>query len=165
MSIRIIRVGNDPILRQRAKEVPEVNKAIEKLLDDMADTMYDADGIGLAAVQIGVAKRIAVVDVGQGLVELINPEIIDRSHTVLVASEGCLSLPGLSGSVPRAAKIQVRAQNRQGEVVEFEAAELFARAIQHEIDHLDGILFTDYLKPSEIVRSSETEQKRESRQR
>lgn len=164
MSIRIIRVGNDPVLRQRAKPVPEINKAIEKLLDDMADTMYDADGIGLAAVQIGVVKRVAVVDVGQGLVELINPEIVEKSGGVLVATEGCLSLPGLSGSVTRAAKIVVRAQNRRGEMVEFEAADLFARAIQHEVDHLDAILFTDYLKPSEIVRASDREAKRENHQ-
>lgn len=165
MSIRIIRVGNDPVLRQRAKEVPQINKAIEKLLDDMADTMYDADGIGLAAVQIGVAKRVVVVDVGQGLVELINPEIFEKSGGIQVASEGCLSLPGLSGNVPRAERVKVRSQNRQGETVEFEATELFARAIQHEVDHLDGILFTDYLKPSEIVRSNPNETKRESRQR
>lgn len=165
VSIRIIRVGNDPVLRQRAKVVPEINKAIEKLLDDMADTMYDADGIGLAAVQIGVAKRVVVVDVGDGLVELINPEILEKTGGIVVASEGCLSLPGLSGNVPRAAEIKVRALNRDGETVEFEASDLFARAIQHEVDHLDGILFTDYLKPSEIVRASETEHKRESRQR
>ncbi|MCF8564426.1 peptide deformylase [Alicyclobacillus tolerans] len=161
MSIRIIRTGDDPVLRQRAKPVPLINKAIEKLLDDMAETMYDADGIGLAAVQVGVAKRIIVVDVGSGLYELVNPEIVEKSGGTQVASEGCLSLPGIRGDVPRSVNVTVRGLNRQGEEVEIKASDLLARAFQHEIDHLDGILFTDYLKPSEIVRVSE----RETRQR
>ncbi|MCL6632112.1 MAG: peptide deformylase [Alicyclobacillus herbarius] len=155
MAIRIIRKGNDPILRQIAKPVPAITKAIEKLLDDMAETMYDADGIGLAANQIGVAKRLVVIDVGQGLVELINPEILERSGTQ-TAPEACLSLPGLSGEVTRARHVKVKALNRRGEEIILNASDLFARCIQHEIDHLNGILFTDYLKPSEIVRQHES---------
>jgi peptide deformylase len=153
VSIRIIRTGNDPILRQVAKAVPEVTKAIEKLLDDMAETMYDAEGIGLAAVQIGVAKRVIVVDIGEdgpGLIELINPEIVAESGSDR-ASEGCLSLPGAQGDVTRPANVTVRGMNRQGEIVEYEATGMLARCLQHEVDHLNGILFTDYLKPSDIV--------------
>ncbi len=156
MSIRIIRTGNDPVLRQVAKTVPVINRGIEKLLDDMAETMYHADGVGLAAVQIGVLKRIAVVDVGDGLVELINPEIAEKEGSQ-TGAEGCLSLPGLKGDVTRAQRIKVRATNRKGEKVDFEATDLFARAIQHEIDHLDGILFIDYLEPSEIIHENKQE--------
>ncbi|RIV28245.1 peptide deformylase [Alicyclobacillaceae bacterium I2511] len=156
MSIRIIRTGNDPVLRQVAKPVPVINKGIEKLLDDMAETMYHADGVGLAAVQIGVMKRIAVVDVGEGLVELVNPNIIEKEG-IQTGTEGCLSLPGLRGDVTRAQRIKVRATNRQGDSVEYVAMDLFARAIQHEIDHLDGILFIDYLQPSEIIHEQEQE--------
>ncbi|QSO53844.1 peptide deformylase [Alicyclobacillus curvatus] len=158
MSIRIIRTGKDPVLRQIAKPVPKVTKAIEKLLDDMAETMYDAEGIGLAAVQIGIVKRLVVADVGEGLVELINPEIVEASGSQ-IGYEGCLSLPGLRGEVDRALTIKVRAWNRKEEVVEFEATELFARCIQHEVDHLNGILFTDYLKPTEIVYEDVQEKK------
>ncbi|MCL6625835.1 MAG: peptide deformylase [Alicyclobacillus shizuokensis] len=154
MAIRIIRKGNDPILRQIAKPVPAITKAVEKLLDDMAETMYDAKGVGLAANQIGIAKRLVVIDVGEGLVELINPEILERSGSQR-AAEGCLSLPGLSGEVTRARHVKVRALNRQGEEIVIEASDLFARCIQHEVDHLNGILFIDYLKPSEIVREHE----------
>jgi peptide deformylase len=158
MAIRMIRKGNDPILRQIAKPVPAITKAIEKLLDDMAETMYDAEGIGLAANQIGVAKRLVVIDVGEGLVELINPEIIERSGSQR-GPEACLSLPGLSGEVTRAQSVTVRALNRRGEEVTIEASGLFARCIQHEVDHLNGILFIDYLKPSEIIRQREQETK------
>ncbi|QSO49503.1 peptide deformylase [Alicyclobacillus mengziensis] len=158
MSIRIIRTGKDPVLRQVAKPVPKVTKAIEKVLDDMAETMYDAEGIGLAAVQIGIVKRLVVVDVGDGLVDLINPEIVEASGSQ-IGYEGCLSLPGLRGEVDRAVNIKVRAWNRKEEVIEFEATELFARAIQHEVDHLNGILFTDYLKPSDVVYEDTQERK------
>ncbi|MCL6453031.1 MAG: peptide deformylase [Alicyclobacillus sp.] len=150
MSIRIIRKGNDPVLRQIAKPVPRVTPAVHKLLDDMAQTMYDAEGIGLAANQIGILKRLIVIDVGDGLVELINPEIVEMSGSQ-VGPEGCLSLPGIHGDVERASHVKLRAWNRQEETVEYEADGMFARCIQHEVDHLNGILFTDYLKPSEIV--------------
>jgi peptide deformylase len=152
LSIRIVRTGNDPVLRQKAKEVPLVSPVIEKLLTDMAETMYAEEGIGLAANQIGVAKRVVVIDIGEGgpgLLEFVNPVLVSQEG-VQIATEGCLSLPGLSGKVSRAQRIQVKALNRQGEWFELEATDLLARCIQHEIDHLDGILFTDYLKPSEI---------------
>jgi peptide deformylase len=138
---RIVTLG-DPVLREKAKPVEKVNAAVRRLLDDMAETMYDARGIGLAAPQVGVAKRVIVVDAGQGLYQLINPEIIEAQGTE-TDREGCLSIPGVWGEVSRAVQVTVRALNREGETVEVEAEGLFARALQHEIDHLDGILFID----------------------
>lgn len=154
MSIRIIRTGNDPVLRQVAKPVAAINRAVEKLLDDLAETMYHAQGIGLAATQVGVLKRVVVVDIGEGLIELVNPEIIDKSGTD-TDSEACLSLPGLRGDVSRAKQVTIRAQNRQGEEFMFEADGLLSRCAQHELDHLDGVLFIDYLRPEQIIRESE----------
>jgi peptide deformylase len=154
MSLRMIRTGDDPVLRQIAKPVQEITPAIHKLLDDMAETMYDAEGVGLAANQIGIAKRLVVMDVGEGLIELVNPEIVssDGSQTDL---EGCLSLPGLRGTVTRANEVTVRALDRHGERFEITAKELLARCIQHEVDHLNGILFTDYVKASDLVHERE----------
>lgn len=159
MSIRIIRVGNDPVLRQVAKPVQNINRAIEKLLDDMVETMHAAEGIGLAANQIGILKRLIVMDVGQGLVELINPEIISRSGSDK-DTEGCLSLPGIRGKVDRSTHITVHALNRQGDLVVYEMHDLLARCAQHEIDHLNGVLFTDYVSPGEIEYVSEGESRR-----
>lgn len=154
MSIRIIRKGEDQALRSKAKVVSKFTPAIHKLLDDMAKTMYDADGVGLAGNQIGILKRLIVMDIGQGLIELVNPEIIEKQGTQY-GPEGCLSLPGLSGKVERANYVRIRAQDRHGETFEVEGHELLARCMQHEIDHLDGILFTDYLRPEEIQRMAE----------
>lgn len=156
MSIRVIRTGEDPVLRQVAKPIAKITPVIEKLLDDMAETMYDANGVGLAAVQIGILKRVVVMDVGDGLVEMINPEILDKSGSQ-VDSEGCLSLPGIRGNVNRAMNVTVRFLNRQGEEVVLEGKELLARCIQHEVDHLNGILFTDYVKSKDLVYVSEKE--------
>lgn len=138
------------MLRQIAKPVTKITPAIEKLLDDMAETMYDADGIGLAAVQIGVPKRVIVMDVGEGLIELINPEILSKSGEQ-TGMEACLSLPGMRGEVTRAQHVTVRGLNRKGETVEFAASDLLARCVQHEVDHLNGILFIDYLRPDQII--------------
>jgi len=108
----------------------------------MADTMYEADGVGLAAPQVGILKRVVVVDIGDGLIELINPEIIEAEGEYL-DNEGCLSVPGESGDVLRPYRVKVRALNRFGETIEIEGEELLARAFCHEIDHLDGILYVD----------------------
>ncbi len=131
-----------PVLRQPAKPVKNITSNVIKLLQNMADTMYDAPGVGLAAPQIGISKRVVVIDVGDGLLELINPEIVSRDGSEL-DSEGCLSLPGIILKVKRAAKVRVKAQNRAGERVEIVGEGMLARALQHEIDHLDGILFID----------------------
>ncbi|CCO07186.1 peptide deformylase [Desulforamulus hydrothermalis] len=138
---QIVEIG-DPVLREKAKPVKEVTPHILKLLDNMADTMYAAKGVGLAAPQIGVSKRVIVVDVGEGLVELINPEIVEASGQA-VDTEGCLSVPGMIGEVARADKLIVKGLNRQGKEVVYQAKGFMARALQHEIDHLEGIIFVD----------------------
>ncbi|MCR4419951.1 MAG: peptide deformylase [Clostridia bacterium] len=138
---QILRVGSD-VLRQKARPVPKITPHVERLLDNLADTMYAALGVGLAAPQIGVSKRVIVVDVGEGLIELVNPEIIRREGRE-VGPEGCLSIPGLEGEVPRSERVVVEGWDRKGATVRVEGTGLLARALQHEIDHLDGILFTD----------------------
>jgi len=138
---RIVELGNN-ILRERAKAVPKITPNILKLLDNMADTLYSAKGVGLAAPQVGVAKRVVVIDAGEGLVELINPEIIKYEGQETDA-EGCLSIPDTVGDVTRAAAVEVKCLDRQGKERVFQAKGLYARALQHEIDHLDGILFID----------------------
>ena len=139
---QIVEIGAD-VLRDKAKMVSEITPNIEKLLENMADTMYAAEGVGLAAPQIGISKRVVVVNVGEGLVELINPAVVEQSEDQDVETEGCLSIPGVTGDVVRAARVRVQGLNRQGETVDIQAEGLFARALQHEIDHLDGVLFVD----------------------
>ncbi|AHF07644.1 peptide deformylase [Desulfitobacterium metallireducens] len=138
---QIVEIGAD-VLREKAKDVKEVTPNIVKLLDNMLDTMYEADGVGLAAPQIGISKRVVVIDVGEGPVEFINPVIVAQEGED-DDSEGCLSIPGVTGEVVRAAKVTVEGLNRQGELQRVEATGFFARACQHEIDHLEGILFVD----------------------
>jgi len=138
---RIVEMG-DPVLREKCRPVKHITPNIHKLLENLAETMYDANGVGLAAPQIGVPKRVIVVDVGDGLMELINPEIVscDGAETDF---EGCLSLPGVRGEVVRAARVTVTGYDRNGKKVEYTGEGLLARAFQHEIDHLEGILFVD----------------------
>lgn len=144
MAIRIIVTEPDEVLHKKAKEVTKITPNVQKLLTDMAHTMYDADGVGLAAPQVGILKRLIVVDVGDdnGLIELINPEIIESNGEQL-GSEGCLSIPGLNGQVRRALEVTVKGLDRNGEEVKITGRDLLARAFQHEIDHLNGVLFTD----------------------
>lgn len=139
---RIIELGDDEILRKRARRVEKFDRRLWTLLDDMAETMYEADGAGLAAPQVGVLKRCVVIDVGEGLVELINPEIISEEGSI-VRAEGCLSVPGRRGTVERPEKVVVRAQDRKGNAIEIEGADFLAMAICHETDHLDGVLYVD----------------------
>lgn len=141
---KIVEIGAD-VLREKAKEVKEVNPSIIKLLDNMIDTLAAANGVGLAAPQIGVSKRVIIVKVDDELVELINPVILEKEGKSS-AEEGCLSIPNVTGDVVRAAKVCVQGLNRKGELVEIKAERLKARALQHEIDHLDGILFIDVAK-------------------
>ena len=142
MALRKIRTGKDEALRKVCKPVKEINNSIITLLDDMADTMYDADGVGLAAPQVGVLRRVVVIDIGEGLVELINPEILETSGSQK-DSEGCLSIPGATAEVVRPMNVKVKALNRNGEEIIVEGSRLMARALCHEIDHLDGILYID----------------------
>ena len=144
MAIRsIVKVG-DPVLSKKCREVENIDDRIITLLDDMIDTLYDSGGVGLAAPQVGVLKRIAVRDVGDGLIELINPEIVSTEGTQNDL-EGCLSLPGKWGYVERPKKVTVRAMDRTGDVYEYEGEDLLARAFCHELEHLDGILFSSHV--------------------
>jgi len=143
MAIYQIVKSDDEILRRQAKEIEEVTPQICKLLDNLRDTLYATSyGVGLAAPQIGISKRAIVVDVEKDLYELINPMIIEQEG-LAVDAEGCLSVPGLVGEVIRAKKVSIKALNREGEEIVIVAEGLLARAFQHEIDHLDGILFID----------------------
>ncbi|MDT3414755.1 peptide deformylase [Brevibacillus aydinogluensis] len=143
MAIRTIVKHPDPILREKSAVVTKFNANLHKLLDDMAETMYDADGVGLAAPQVGVSKRVIVMDCGEGLIEVVNPEIIAYEGEQFDYPEGCLSIPGLRGDVRRHKWIKLRGQDRYGNVFEMEADDLLSRCAQHEIDHLNGILFID----------------------
>ena len=150
MALRTIRTYKEEVLRKKCRKVDVVNNRIKILIKDMLDTMYDADGVGLAAPQIGILKRVIVVDIedGNGPLALINPEILESEGTT-IDEEGCLSIPGEIGNVERPQKIRVKALNPEGEEVEIEAEDLLARALCHEIDHLEGILFTDKVIESE----------------
>jgi len=142
MAYREIRQDGDAVLRKKSRPVEEIDNKILTLLEDMADTMYKADGVGLAAPQVGILKRIVTIDTGDGLYEMINPVILEQSGEQ-DGPEGCLSLPGTTGEVKRPMNVKVRYTDRNGETVIIETEELFARAICHEVDHLDGILYKD----------------------
>ncbi len=138
---KILTIG-EPLLRAVSHPVKKFDLRLSMILRDMADTMYQANGIGLAAPQVGLMRRIIVVDVGEGLVEMINPEIIAHEGEIAM-DEGCLSVPGRRGCVTRPEKVTVRAQDKKGKHFEVEADGLYARCLQHEIDHLDGVLYVD----------------------
>lgn len=139
--LEIVIAGN-PVLRSKAVEVERVDKKTLRLLSDMAETMYAADGVGLAAPQVGVSKRIVVIDVGEGLLELINPVITKKEGSV-IGGEGCLSVPNYEGEVERAEYVECEFYDRKGKRLQLSADGILAIAVQHELDHLDGILFID----------------------
>ncbi|NLF26572.1 MAG: peptide deformylase [Clostridiales bacterium] len=139
---RILEKGRDELLRKRSRPVEKFDKRLWTLLDDMADTMYEADGAGLAAVQVGVLKRCVVIDVGDGLIELVNPEIVEAEGEMINA-EGCLSVPGRRGTVKRPERVSVKAVDREGKPMELSGEGYLSIAISHELDHLDGVLYTD----------------------
>lgn len=143
MAIREIRKEPDDILYKKSREITAFDERLFTLLDDMADTMYEADGVGLAAVQVGVLKRACVIDVGDGLIELINPVIIEESGKQS-GTEGCLSFPGTWGIVTRPNFVTVEAFDREGNKVRFSGEGLLARAFCHEIEHLDGNTFVQW---------------------
>ncbi len=156
MATRKIVILGDPILRTRAEEIQEIDGALQTLIDDMAETMYAAKGLGLAANQIGIPKRLFVLDISQreekapsGLLVFINPEILEAEGEVY-EEEGCLSIPGYSAKIKRHARVLVKALDREGRPFELECEGLAARAIQHELDHLNGVLYIDYLSPLKL---------------
>ena len=142
MAIREIREKGDEILYKKCKAVVKFDEKLHILLDDMYETMQSRDGVGLAAPQVGILKRAVVIDVGDGKIELINPEIVEESGEQ-TGSEGCLSVPGVFGEVTRPNVVTVKAQDRDGKWFKITGKELLARAFCHEIDHLDGKLFLD----------------------
>lgn len=153
MALHEIVVLGDEVLRRPGEEVEVFDEDLARLIRDMFETMYHADGVGLAAPQIGISKRVCVIDVREeeepltGKVALVNPEIVEFSKATDKSMEGCLSIPGLEEIVTRSAKVKVRAFDPTGEPIELEIGGLFSRALQHEVDHLDGILFIDRVSP------------------
>ena len=145
MAIRQIRVQGDEILNKKSRIVKEITPRQEELIKDMIETMRDADGVGLAAPQVGVLRRIAVIDVGEGPIVLVNPEVIETSGEQ-IGQEGCLSVPGKVGIVTRPNYVKVKAFNEKMEEFEIEGEELLARALVHEIDHLDGHVYTEIVQ-------------------
>ncbi len=140
MALRVVVKDGDPVLLKTCKPVEKFDARLHELLDDMKDTMYKADGVGLAAPQVGVIRRAVVIDVGEGYYELVNPEILEASEETQYGTEGCLSFPGIYGYVTRPKTVKFRAQNRFGETYEMEVSDLFARCVCHELNHLNGIV-------------------------
>ena len=145
MALRTIRVQGDSVLTKKSRTVDKMTPRIGELITDMLDTMYENNGVGLAAPQVGILKRIVVIDVGDGPLVLINPEILETSGEQ-TGDEGCLSVPGMSGQVTRPNYVKVKALTEDMEEVEYEGEELLARAFCHEIDHLDGKLYTELVE-------------------
>ena len=163
MSLKEIIIYPDPVIKKKSKSVEEVNDEIKQLIDDMTETMYASRGVGLAAVQIGVLKRVIVVNIGEGLIAVVNPEILE-SEGESQMEEGCLCLPGVLIDVKRSEKVKVKGLNEKGEEVIIDAEGLLARAFQHEVDHLKGILIID--KVSKIKRELLTNKlRKEARER
>lgn len=159
--IRPILVAGNPVLRQKARKVSQIDRPLQKLIDDMIETMKAAPGVGLAAPQIGVPLRLAVIDVDDVITVIINPEIIKRAGEVEL-DEGCLSVPGFWGRVDRAERVSVKSLDRQGKEQRIRDAEgLFAQALQHEIDHLDGQLYVDRMETLDKLQRSEPLRKRD----
>lgn len=149
MAVLQIRTLPDPVLRQKAKRVTKIDGSIRKLIDDMIDTMRAASGAGLAAPQIGISLRIAVIELPEEeVITLINPQVIKRTGE-RVLEEGCLSVPGYRGEIKRSVTVKVKAQDRQGKEFRLKGEELLAQALEHEIDHLNGILYIDRLESPE----------------
>ncbi len=145
MATRKVRIFGDDVLRKRCKEITEMTPKIKVLIEDMLDTMYEEDGVGLAAPQVGILKRLVVIDVGEGPIVMINPEILETSGEQ-TGYEGCLSYPGKTGIVKRPNYVKAKALDENMEEFIIEGEELLARAICHELDHLDGKLYIDFVE-------------------
>lgn len=142
MALRTIRIQGDPVLEKKCREITELTPKISELVEDMIETMYEANGVGLAAPQVGILKRLVVIDIGEGPIVMINPVILETSGEQ-TGDEGCLSLPGKAGCVTRPNYVKARAFDKNMEEYEIEGTELLARAICHELDHLDGHMYTE----------------------
>ncbi len=142
MALLEIKKAGDTVLKEICQPVAKIDNKIRRLLDDMAETMYEANGVGLAAPQVGITIRVVVIDVGNGLLELINPVIVEREGTA-TDTEGCLSIPDIFGEVERSSKVTVEFTNRRNKKQKITGEGLLARCFQHELDHLDGVLFID----------------------
>ena len=164
MALRQIRTVGDPCLTKVCKEVEEVNERTLTLIDDMLDTMYEAEGVGLAAPQGGVLKRIGVIDVGEGPIVMINPEILETSGSQ-TGSEGCLSVPGKAGTVTRPDYVKAKAYDEEMNEYVIEGEELLARAICHELAHLDGHLYTELVEGELVDTESEEDNKKNKKYR
>lgn len=164
MALRQIRTVGDPCLTKICKEVEEVNERTLTLIDDMLDTMYEAEGVGLAAPQVGVLKRIVVIDVGEGPIVMINPEILETSGSQ-TGSEGCLSVPGKAGTVTRPDYVKAKAYDEEMNEYVIEGEELLARAICHELAHLDGHLYTELVEGELVDTESEEDNKKNKKHR
>jgi len=158
MALRIIRTYTDPLLRKKSRPVKVFDSKLHVLLDDMLDTLRSVNGLGIAAPQVGVLKQAVIIELDDALIELINPEIIETKGAQS-RTEACLSVPGKNGLVERPAYVKVKAQNRNGEEITAEGEDLLAVALSHELDHLEGILYTD--KATEIFDSDSDEEQAE----
>jgi peptide deformylase len=152
MSVLPIRIAGDPVLREKAKRVRRIDDSIQRLIDDMIDTMRNAPGVGLAAPQVGVSLRVVVIETpDDGLMALVNPEVVKSSGERRV-TEGCLSVPGYQAEITRSKQVTVKALNREGREVRLRASEtLLAQAFEHEIDHINGILYIDHVDPEDAL--------------
>ncbi len=157
MIIRTMRHLPDPVLRQKAKRVPAIDSSIQRLIDDMVETMQQANGVGLAAPQVGVSLRVVVVRMPGGEpIAIINPKVVKRAGEREV-TEGCLSIPGYTGEIKRSISVTVKGRNRQGKAIRLKATELMAQALEHELDHLNGILYIDHLESQDKLHKIEPE--------
>lgn len=158
MAVLKLHTVPDPVLRQKAKRVTSIDKSIQKLIDDMIETMREMSGAGLAAPQIGVSLRIAVIEIpDEDVITLINPEIIKRTGERTL-DEACLSIPGYQGTITRAVQVKAKALDKNGKAIRIKGEELLAQALEHEIDHLDGVLYIDHLDSPEDLRKITPEQ-------
>ncbi len=157
MAIRTIRHLPDTVLRQKAKRVSTTDSSIQRLIDDMVETMRQANGVGLAAPQVGVSLRVVVIQMpGEEPITIINPKMVKRAGEREVI-EGCLSIPGYTGEIKRSVSVTVKGQNRQGQAIRLKATDLMAEALEHELDHLNGILYIDHLENQDKLHKIEPE--------
>ena len=157
MAIRTIRHLPDPVLRQKAKRVPAIDSSIQRLINDMVETMQQANGVGLAAPQVGVSLRVVVVQMpGEEPIAIINPKMVKRAGEREV-TEGCLSIPGYTSEIKRSISVTVKGQDRQGKAIRLKGTGLIAQALEHELDHLNGILYVDHLDSQDKLHKIEPE--------